>query len=109
MAAVVLKGGVDKSEVVQRNAFARFEAGGISLADKIGGRQLNPDGELVLIGDEVHVLEAQVLDIRGASVNDSSQPHLLSRILVGRLDAAIPASDVHSGSGSANLPPSKHP
>ena len=47
----------------------RWTAGrGIALAHEIGRRELNPNGELVLVGDEVHADEAEVVDVRRAAL-----------------------------------------
>src|ERR1035441_3873372 len=68
MSAVVLERAVDKSEIVQRSVSAGSGARGIPPPGKIRRRQLNPDGKLIMVGNEVHVLETQMLDCRRRAI-----------------------------------------
>jgi len=70
MPAVILERAVDESEIVQVCTPTIPGAGDIPPAREVRGRQLNPDGVLVVVGHEVHILETQALDGRCGSIAD---------------------------------------
>ena len=66
--AVMLSRAVDKVEIVQGLLAAR--SGGIAPSCKVGRRKLNPNGELILGRNEVHVLETYVRGRWNRAISD---------------------------------------
>ena len=110
MAAIVLEVGVDEFEVVEHDAFAGLLARGVALAGEVGGGELNPNGKLVLVGDELDVLEAQVADVGRAAVADGHRRRigivdevLDHHIFDGGAPATVEGEGIVHGHGEAIL------
>jgi len=71
--APILERAVDKPEIVHNGIRAGPRSRRIPPPCKVCGRQLNPDGELIVGGDEVDALEAQVLDRWGGAISDGQR------------------------------------
>src|SRR5208282_3439589 len=68
MTTVIFERAINEAKIVQSRTAARSSASGIATSREICRRQLNPDSELIMVGDEMRVLEAQVFYRRGATV-----------------------------------------